>query len=32
MGDLISVLAIGALAAIAHAYVAGCEQLKRGRS
>ncbi len=32
MGDLISLLAIGALAAIAQAYVAGCERLKAGRS
>ncbi len=31
MGDLISVLAIGALAAIAHAYVVGCENLKASR-
>ena len=31
MGDLIAILAIGALAAIAHAYVAGCASLKASR-
>ncbi len=32
MGDLISLLAIGALVVLAHLYVAGCESLKAGRS
>ncbi len=31
MADLLSILAIGALAAVAHAYAAACERLKAGR-